>query len=79
MVLLKSQIKKDDFAQVTFAVEKTRKKPPSNLGIMPIYLFNHKIFDVLERTQQGKNDEIQLTDAIQKTHRRGEKCKSNSS
>jgi len=33
---------------------------------MPIYLFNPLIFSALEKTQPGKNNEIQLTDAIQK-------------
>jgi len=35
-------------------------------GIMPIYLFNEKIFKALEETKSGINNEIQLTDAIQK-------------
>jgi len=39
--------------------------PPTDLGIMPIYLFNHSIFTALENIQPGKNNEIQLTDAIQ--------------
>ena len=32
---------------------------------MPIYLFNQSIFAALENIQPGKNNEIQLTDAIQ--------------
>jgi len=51
--------------KITKAVEKP-DKPESDLGIMPIYLFNPLIFSALEKTQPGKNNEIQLTDAIQK-------------
>lgn len=72
--IVKISNQKDNFPQVTFAVEKP-EKPPSNLGIMPIYLFNHKIFDALEITQQGKNNEIQLTDAIQKLIETGKNVK----
>jgi UTP--glucose-1-phosphate uridylyltransferase len=51
--------------KVSAAVEKP-EKPPTNLAIMPIYVFNPVIFNALENTQPGKGDEIQLTDAIQK-------------
>ncbi len=49
---------------VTKVIEKP-KKPPTNLAIMPIYIFNHAIIDKLEKTQPGLGGEIQLTDAIQ--------------
>ena len=60
-------VKKGDnnLFKVTKAVEKP-DKPESDLGIMPIYLFNPLIFPALEKTQPSKNNEIQLTDAIQK-------------
>jgi len=51
--------------QVKAAVEKPAK-PPSNLAIMAIYVFNPVIFKALEKTVPGKGEEIQLTDAIQK-------------
>lgn len=51
--------------KVLNAVEKP-DKPKSDLGIMPIYLLNPLIFAALEKTSPGKNNEIQLTDAIQK-------------
>ena len=54
-----------NISDVSSAIEKP-EKPSSNLGIMPIYLFNHTIFDALDSIQPGKNNEIQLTDAIQK-------------
>jgi UTP--glucose-1-phosphate uridylyltransferase len=38
---------------------------PSNLAIAARYAFNPKIFDYIRRTPPGKNNEIQLTDAMQ--------------
>lgn len=37
---------------------------PSCLAVAARYVFSPRIFDCLERTQPGKGDEIQLTDAI---------------
>jgi len=51
--------------KVSAAIEKP-EKPPTNLAIMPIYVFHPVIFKALEKTQPGKGGEIQLTDAIQK-------------
>jgi len=53
-----------EISRVTKAIEKP-DFPPTNFGIMPIYLLNYSIFAALGRTQPGKNNEIQLTDAIQ--------------
>jgi len=39
--------------------------PPSNLAIMPFYIFRPEIFNVLEGLSPGVGGEIQLTDAIQ--------------
>jgi len=38
---------------------------PSNLGVVGRYILMPQIFDVLEVTPRGKNQEIQLTDALQ--------------
>ncbi len=38
---------------------------PSNLGVVGRYILMPEIFDVLEVTPPGKNNEIQLTDALQ--------------
>lgn len=51
--------------RVKTAIEKP-EKPPTNLAIMPIYVFHPVIFKALEKTKPGKGGEIQLTDAIQK-------------
>ncbi len=40
------------------------REAPSDLAIASRYVFNPDIFDFLEKTKPGKNDEIQLTDAM---------------
>lgn len=50
--------------RVLAAVEKP-EKPPTNLAIMPIYVFHPVIFKALEKTLPGVGGELQLTDAIQ--------------
>ena len=40
------------------------EEAPSNLAIASRYLFTPEIFDYLEKTTPGKNNEIQLTDAM---------------
>jgi len=47
------------------SVEEKPAQPKSNLAIMPLYMFNHTIFDSLKKTKKGRFGEIQLTDAIQ--------------
>lgn len=40
-------------------------RPTSKLALLPTYLFEPVIFDILRRTRPGVGGEIQLTDAIQ--------------
>ena len=40
-------------------------KAPSNLAIASRYIFTPEIFDYLELVEPGKNNEVQLTDAMQ--------------
>ncbi len=40
------------------------EEAPSNLAIASRYIFTPEIFTYLEKTQPGKNNEIQLTDAM---------------
>ena len=47
-------------------VEEKPQNPKSHNAIMPIYIFDQKIFDALSKTKQGIGKELQLTDAIQK-------------
>lgn len=47
------------------------EEAPSNLAVASRYLFTPEIFDYLENTPPGKNNEVQLTDAMKemvKTH-----------
>ncbi|WP_297087358.1 UTP--glucose-1-phosphate uridylyltransferase GalU [uncultured Draconibacterium sp.] len=47
------------------------EEAPSNLAVASRYLFTPEIFDYLENTAPGKNNEVQLTDAMKemvKTH-----------
>lgn len=56
---------KDGLYQVTDMVEKPdAKDAPSNLAIIGRYILTPDIFDIIEKTPPGKNDEIQLTDAL---------------
>jgi dTDP-glucose pyrophosphorylase len=41
-------------------------KPASKLAIMPVYVFDSKIFKALEETKAGLAGELQLTDGIQR-------------
>jgi len=56
---------KDRVFKVKRVIEKP-EKPPSNLAIMPIYIFNPMIMKALDKTPPGFGGEIQLTDGIQK-------------
>lgn len=49
----------DDFIE-----KPSREEAPSNLAIASRYVFTPNIFDYIERTSRGKNNEIQLTDAM---------------
>ncbi len=49
----------DDFIE-----KPDKKEAPSNLAIASRYIFNAEIFDYLEKVKPGKNNEIQLTDAM---------------
>jgi len=47
-----------------FVEKPEREDAPSNLVIASRYVFSPEIFDCLSRTERGKNNEIQLTDAM---------------
>jgi UTP--glucose-1-phosphate uridylyltransferase len=59
------QEKNDGVFNVRKVIEKPQK-PPTNLAIMPVYIFNPAIMTVLEKTKPSLSGEIQLTDGIQK-------------
>ena len=45
--------------------------PPSDLAIMPLYIFKPEVLEILEGLKPGVGSEIQLTDAIQVLIERG--------
>lgn len=56
----------DDVVRIVGLVEKPAAgTAPSNLAIIGRYVLQPEVFDVLERTEPGRNGEIQLTDALQ--------------
>lgn len=56
---------KDGIVQVEEMVEKPApENAPSNLAIIGRYILTPDIFDIIEETPPGKNDELQLTDAL---------------
>jgi UTP--glucose-1-phosphate uridylyltransferase len=59
--------------RVTRIVEKPRpEEAPSTLAVVGRYVLRPEIFDELERTQRGRGNEIQLTDAIARRVPHGE-------
>ncbi len=70
-VIAGSQIKEGIY-QVTDMVEKPDPKDaPSNLAIIGRYILTPDIFEIIAATQPGKNDEVQLTDALLTQARNG--------
>ncbi|MBN2534471.1 MAG: UTP--glucose-1-phosphate uridylyltransferase GalU [Spirochaetales bacterium] len=63
--IIEGQKTSDRIWNVTDLVEKPEKdKSPSNLAIASRYILTPEIFKTLEKTKAGKNNEIQLTDAL---------------
>ena len=63
-------IKPKKVAEGVYQVLSIKEKPqpaeaPSNLGVVGRYILTPEIFAALEVTPPGKNQEIQLTDALQ--------------
>jgi len=58
-------IEEDVFKVSGFIEKPSVDEAPSNLAIASRYIFTAEIFDYLDRVQPGKNNEIQLTDAMQ--------------
>lgn len=56
---------KENVYRVRDMVEKPKQEEaPSNLAVIGRYILTPSIFEILQHTEPGKNDEIQLTDAI---------------
>jgi len=63
-VVISKEIKKD-VVKVVKIIEKP-KTPPSNLAVIPIYVFDSLIFSALEKSKLSEKGELELTSAIQK-------------
>lgn len=60
----------DDVVYVNHFVEKpTPQEAPSRLAIAGRYVLTPEIFDILEHQSVGKDDEVQLTDAIEELNK----------
>lgn len=56
---------KKDLRQIDGFIEKPSvKEAPSNLAIAGRYVLTPRVFECIEKTKPGKNNEIQLTDAL---------------
>lgn len=55
----------DNLLRVTDMVEKPPvEQAPSNLAVIGRYILTPDIFEIIERTEPGKNGEVQITDAL---------------
>lgn len=55
----------DNLMRVTDMVEKPPvEQAPSNLAVIGRYILTPDIFEIIERTEPGKNGEVQITDAL---------------
>lgn len=59
-----SEVEENIYRVSNFIEKPTVEESPSNLAIASRYVFTPEIFDYLKRVQPGKNNEIQLTDAM---------------
>jgi UTP--glucose-1-phosphate uridylyltransferase len=59
-----SELEDNVFRVSNFIEKPTIEESPSNLAIASRYIFTPEIFDYLKRVKPGKNNEIQLTDAM---------------
>jgi len=63
-VIKGKKLEKNVLIAEDFIEKPSAKEAPSNLAIASRYIFTPEIFSYLEMTKPGKNDEIQLTDAM---------------
>ncbi|MBC6972162.1 UTP--glucose-1-phosphate uridylyltransferase [Bacillus sp. Xin] len=62
--IIKGDIVKKDYMQITDIVEKPKVNPPSNFAVIGRYVFTPDIFPLLKNIKPGVGGEYQLTDAI---------------
>lgn len=60
-----SAVEGEDYVRVNGLVEKPEPaEAPSNLAVIGRYVLHQGVFEVLEHTEPGRGDDIQLTDAL---------------
>lgn len=64
VVELGKEVSPGVFEIVDLVEKPSRESAPSNLAILGRYVMNTTLFDHIEKTKPGRNNEIQLTDAI---------------
>ena len=70
--IIQGEALSDRLFRVTDMVEKPAPdSAPSNLAIIGRYILTPDIFDILERTESGKNGELQITDALLQQAKQG--------
>jgi UTP--glucose-1-phosphate uridylyltransferase len=63
---------RDGLYRVDRMVEKpSKEEAPSNLAVIGRYILTPDIFDIIEQTEPGANNEVQLTDALQTQAKKG--------
>ncbi|MDC4224157.1 MAG: UTP--glucose-1-phosphate uridylyltransferase GalU [Candidatus Manganitrophus sp.] len=68
--IIQAQAAVDGLYKINDLVEKPApKEAPSNLAVIGRYILTPEIFGLLEKTKPGKNNEIQLTDALKELAR----------
>jgi UTP--glucose-1-phosphate uridylyltransferase len=61
------EIGEGDLVRIVDLVEKPEPaNAPSNLAVIGRYVLKPEVYDILEKTEPGKGNEIQLTDALRK-------------
>lgn len=68
------EIEKDVFLVNDFIEKPSPKEAPSDMAIAGRYIFTPEIFEYLKKVKPGKNNEIQLTDAMRKMVRDRAMC-----
>ena len=57
--------------KVTYVEEKP-KIPKSNLAMTGLYMFDHKVFDIISHLKPSKREELEITDALDAYVKKGE-------
>ncbi|MGL2743893.1 sugar phosphate nucleotidyltransferase, partial [Helicobacter pylori] len=63
--VIRGELLEDGVYEIKDMVEKpSQEDAPSNLAVIGRYILTPDIFDILRETKPGKNNEIQITDAL---------------